>query len=433
MYNRNRTLALIVAWVAMALVPTAVFAQATGRWTPKSGKFFFKDGDRIVVMGDSITEQHLYSNYLEMWTVTRFPAWNLTFRNVGIGGDRSVGGNSRFKRDVLAHKATALTVDFGMNDGGYQKFNPTLYDAYMKGLQGIADQAKQAGIRVAFITPQPIERREPGKQLEAYNRTLEKFSAGVQEMADRNGGVFVDQFHPYLAVMDKARQTDPKIIVTGGDAVHPGPPGQSLMAASILSGLSFPATVSDVNITLKRRKLVYNVNNCTVTKLTTTPEGGISFERQDQALPYFPSEAKSILKWAPTLLTDMNQYKLRVSGLRAGSYEVRLGGRKIANHSAEELARGVNLAEAALASGPIADQVKDVWQKVVDKNRYFHDRIFRGVLLASGKSFKIQADRDAAYEERMQKMPELDAAVREALKMQPYTVEIVRVPDKGQG
>src|SRR5438128_4680712 len=103
-------------------------------------EFFFRDGDLVVVMGDSITEQHLYSNYVEMWSVSRFPKWKLTFRNVGIGGDRSTGGNNRFKRDVLAHNATALTVDFGMNDGGYKPFNEQSFQVYMKGLQGIADQ-----------------------------------------------------------------------------------------------------------------------------------------------------------------------------------------------------------------------------------------------------------------------------------------------------
>jgi GDSL-like Lipase/Acylhydrolase family len=87
-----------------------------------AGEFFFRDGDVVVMIGDSITEQHLYSNYVEMWTVTRFPAWQLTFRNVGIDGDRSTGGNSRFKRDVLAYKPTAMTVDFGMNDGNYKPF-----------------------------------------------------------------------------------------------------------------------------------------------------------------------------------------------------------------------------------------------------------------------------------------------------------------------
>src|SRR6516165_3114018 len=84
--------------------------------------FFLKKGDVVVVMGDSITEQRLYSNYLEIWSQTRFPAYNLVFRNVGIGGDRSVGGNARFKRDVLPFKPSVLTVDFGMNDGSYTKF-----------------------------------------------------------------------------------------------------------------------------------------------------------------------------------------------------------------------------------------------------------------------------------------------------------------------
>src|SRR5437773_6336877 len=125
----------------MRLVRWCVVAAALC-WAAPVGAadFFFKDGDVIVMIGDSITEQHLYSNYVEMWTVTRFPAWNLTFRNVGIGGDRSTGGNGRFKRDVLAHQPTALTVDFGMNDGSYRPFDEPGFKTYMDGLQGIANQ-----------------------------------------------------------------------------------------------------------------------------------------------------------------------------------------------------------------------------------------------------------------------------------------------------
>ena len=145
-------------------------------------------------MGDSITEQRLYSNYLEIWSQTRFPAYNLVFRNVGIGGDRSVGGNARFKRDVLPLRPSVLTVDFGMNDGGYTTFQERNYKPYMEGLEGIADQAMAAGIRVAWITPQPTERREPGSQLAGYNQTLKKFSEGVGEIARKNDALFVDQF-----------------------------------------------------------------------------------------------------------------------------------------------------------------------------------------------------------------------------------------------
>src|SRR6202047_1976104 len=109
-----RSIVLGVAVLVVAVPPSS------------AEEFFFKDGDVVVMIGDSITEQHLYSNYVEMWTVTRFPAWKLTFRNTGIGGDRSPGGNGRFKRDVLRYNPTAMTVDFGMNDGGYGGFKDNL-------------------------------------------------------------------------------------------------------------------------------------------------------------------------------------------------------------------------------------------------------------------------------------------------------------------
>src|SRR5207253_9445538 len=108
----------------------------------------------------------------EMWAVTRFPSWNLTFRNVGIGGDVSPGGNKRFRRDVLRYQPTALTVDFGMNDGGYRAFDDGRVKTYMNGLQGISDQAEAAGVRVAWLTPQPLDTGDQGMTaLTAYNLT----------------------------------------------------------------------------------------------------------------------------------------------------------------------------------------------------------------------------------------------------------------------
>jgi lysophospholipase L1-like esterase len=250
MWMRRTTLVALVVLTAAGRLAADTPAGAGNK------PFFFKDGDTIVIMGDSITEQHLYSNYVEMWTVSRFPAWKLTFRNVGIGGDTANGGNSRFKRDVLRYKATAMTVDFGMNDGAYQPFNEARFQGYLGKLQGIADQARKAKVRVAWVTPQPTERREPGPQLAGYNDTLEKYSAGVKEIAQKNGGLFVDQFHPYLAVMDKARAQNPKAVVMGGDAVHPLQPGQSVMAAAILKGLHFPRLVAAVVIDAPAMKVL---------------------------------------------------------------------------------------------------------------------------------------------------------------------------------
>jgi lysophospholipase L1-like esterase len=401
-------------------------------------EFFFRDGDLIVVMGDSITEQHLYSNYVEMWTVSRYPGWKLAFRNVGIGGDRSTGGNERFKRDVVSSKPTAMTVDFGMNDGNYQPFSREAFQKYMKGLQGIADQAQAAQIRVAWITPSPVEKDENGPALQGYNETLEKFSAGVREIAEKNHGLFIDQFHPFIDIQEKARAADARnrIRGVGYDSVHPGPPGQALMAWAILKGMHFPSLVASVEIEAGSPEPSAKTQNCKVAHLQKKNDG-LAFEQHDSALPFFPDEATSILRWAP-IMDELNQYSLKVTGgLKSGHYEIRLGGKKVAEHSASELASGVNLATAALKTGPVADQVKRVWEAVQAKNRYYHDRIFRGVVLmpVNIPDFleiplspeEIESKRQAAVANRLKRMPQFDATIQKALAMQPHQVEIVAV------
>ncbi|HWB11744.1 MAG TPA: SGNH/GDSL hydrolase family protein [Pirellulales bacterium] len=424
MKHRSWIVVLSLLFFAVAAVWPA--AAASG------DDFFFHDGDRVVMVGDSITEQHLYSNYVEMWTVSRFPKWNVTFRNVGIGGDRSTGGNSRFKRDVLVHKPTAITVDFGMNDGNYRAFDETGFMTYMGGLQGMADQAKAASIRVAWLTPSPVEKAEDGPAIEGYNQTLEKYSEGVKKIAADNGGLFVDQFHPFVAAIDKARNASHDNRIGKGDAVHPGPPGQAVMAWAILKGLNFPRLVSRVEIDAGQPKVVAS-EKCRVSELAAE-NGGLTFERADEALPFFPIEAESINEWVP-VREELNQYGLKVTGLKPGKYELRLSGTKVADYTADELAGGVNLSKAVLAAGPIAEQVNSVWTAVKAKNSYYHDRVFRGIVLAfvSIPDFlnvklepaEIEARRQSAITERMTKLPELDEAIRQALAPRAHRVELV--------
>jgi hypothetical protein len=210
------------------------------------------------------------------------------------------------------------------------------------------------------------------------------------------------------------------------------------MAWAILKGLHFPRLVSSVEIALSEKKLPsFKVANCQIAKLAARqtdgePATAASFLRHDQALPFFPAEARDVLKWVH-ILDELNDYHLKVKGLKPGRYAVRLGGKRVADYTAAELAAGVNLAAPALTAGPVADQVKAVWKAVQSKTNYYHDQVFRGVLLAGPKSplFKgvpkgeIEAKRQAVYEERMRKMPALDAAIHQALAMRPHQVEIV--------
>ena len=402
-------------------------ASLAGRADAKD--FFFKDGDVIAIMGDSITEQHLYSNFVEMWTVSRFPAWKLEFHNVGIGGDRSTGGNSRFNRDVLPFKTTAMTVDFGMNDGGYAPFTARGFKTYVDGLQGIAKQAEAAGIRVAWVTPSPVEKTELGPASEGYNETLAKYSQGVQELATAHGAPFVDQFHPFVAAIDKVRADKPTNRISG-DTVHPGAPGQALMAWAILKGLNFPKLVSTAEIDALAGK-VAKADHCTIDGVAVQA-GGLKFQRQDQALPFFPAEAKNILQWEP-ILEELNEYGLKVTGLKAGEYDVLLDGVKVARHCDVELATGVNLAAAVLNAGPIAKQVNDAWKALVAKNQFHHDQIFNSFLRNAAfipdwlelKPEEIQSKREKAWQQRMAQYVEMQEALRQSLTPRPHSMEVV--------
>ncbi len=364
--------------------------------------FSIKDGDRVVFLGDSITEQRLYTTYIEAYALTRHPDWKLTFRNVGWGGDTawlrqrahppedklfaaeedaqqkmvedSVGRG--LSRDVLPLQPTFVTVKFGMNDHSYQAFRPDIFRAYARSQAEIAKVLAKGGTRVAFLTPQPIEDKRPDPDQDVKNQSLRKFSDGLKDVAAKNGAQFVDQFDPYLKVMMDERAKDPKAFIGGGDAVHPGPAGHTIMAWAVLKGLGAPALVShaEINATAKTS----SGEGCRVEHLTVA-DGRIGFDRLDDALPMpIDPRAEAALKLAP-ILDDLSRYELRVTGLPDGTYEITIDGEVAAKVGAEALAKGQNLSNA---TGPVTKQAREVLALVFHKNELFFNR-WRNVQLFS--------------------------------------------------
>jgi hypothetical protein len=202
----------------------------------------------------------------------------------------------------------------------------------------------------------------------------------------------------------------------GGDAVHFGPPGQAVMASAILKGLSFPTLVAAVEIDASGK--VGKSDNCTISDAAASG-GGVKFTQLDQALPFFPSEAAAILAWSP-ILEEMNQYTLKVTGLAEGKYDVQLGGKTVAQYTSSQLAAGVNLAEAALKSGPVADQVQAIWKAVKEKNQFNHDQIYRGLILSNrGDKAKIASLRGEVAKK--------DAEIQKLRVIAPHSVAVVPV------
>jgi lysophospholipase L1-like esterase len=413
-----------------------------------AGDFLIRNGDRVVFLGDSITEQRLYTTYIEAYALTRHPNWSLSFRNVGWGGDTSwlrqrfhpdekklfaadpaaqqsmvedaVGRG--LARDVLPLKPTLVTIKFGMNDHSYQPFREDIFKAYVRSQGELAKELTAAGARVVFLTPQPIEEKRADPDQDARNQSLRKFSDGLKEVAAKTHADFVDQFDPYMKIMLRERQSNTNATIGGGDAVHPGPIGHTIMAWAILKGMGASALVSRVEMDGAAKRAgpaegcqVYNVKFA---------NGAIDFDRMDQALPMpIDERAEPALKLAP-ILDDLARYELRITGLPQGSYEITIDGEAAAKASSEELGKGVNLANA---NGPITKQAREVLKLVFDKNNAFFHR-WRDVQLYTFPSWanspEVDAKRTAELTRMDKEIADFENQIEKARKPKSHHFEV---------
>jgi len=99
------------------LVWRPVPEPAGRRPQPLSPTCLLRRGDRIVLFGDSITEEEYYGRHLVRILSRAFPGSNLTVYNSGISLNRSIDGVARLDQDVLALAPDWAVLAFGVNDG----------------------------------------------------------------------------------------------------------------------------------------------------------------------------------------------------------------------------------------------------------------------------------------------------------------------------
>src|SRR5262249_47722521 len=144
--------------------------------------------------------------------------------------------------------------------------------------------AKKAGVRVALLSPNAVDRRNKtnGRQ---YLETQKEFYAPLKDLATKHGFLFVDQYGITRAAQEKMEMDDPmaKKAVPYYDGFPTSPPGGLLMAHAILTGLKAPAAVSDVVIDLKT--IDVKATGCRVEGVMGGGPNEVLFTRTDNALP----------------------------------------------------------------------------------------------------------------------------------------------------
>jgi lysophospholipase L1-like esterase len=314
-------------------------------------RFYLKPGDRVVFYGDSITDQRLYTTFVESYAVTRFPAINVGFVHSGWGGDRVSGGgggliDTRLSRDVYAFRPTVITIMLGMNDGRYRAFDTAIFDEYASGYRHIVSSIKEVlpGARMTLIEPSPYDDVTRPPTFEGgYNKVLIRYGQFVRELAAKESLDSADLNSYVVAALEKAMTLDatkaPDLIK---DRVHPGPGGHLLMAAALLKAWNAPAIVSSVEVEGTTATPV----NATVDGLSTS-KGTLTWTETENALP-MPLDLKdagvALALKSSDFVDTLDREVLRVSGLAAPSYRLTIDGEIIGEFTRMDLASGVNLA-----------------------------------------------------------------------------------------
>jgi lysophospholipase L1-like esterase len=331
---------------ALACVPGILSAQQ---------QFYLKSGDTVVFYGDSITERHIYTNFIEAYVFTRFPKLNVRFVNSGWGGDMVTGGDGgalqvRLQRDVIAYQPNVVTVLLGMNDGRYRKLTDRSFSDFKTGYEKLVGMLKTAlpNARLTLLEPSPYDdvTRTPGFS-GGYNDVLMRFGEFVRALGEREQAMVVDLNSAVVRPLEVAQAKDPSAALEFiPDRVHPGPAASLLMAEAILKSWHAPAIVTEIEIDAEKGVPTRTVGATVIA--VSRARNTLSWTQTDEALP-FPVDLQdsplSVAAYTSDFFPAIDDQPLKVRNLKPGDYTLKIDGQAIATYPADQFARGINLAQ----------------------------------------------------------------------------------------
>lgn len=347
---------LFFAVFSIAIVATA-FSSVAEEVAPRvPANLDLQDGDTMVFLGDSITHQCLYTQYVENFFHTRYPERRILFHNAGVSGDRAADALARFDDDVAAFQPKYVTVLLGMNDGSYEDYNPDTFAIYARGMNRILERIEEIGATAIVMAPTMFDQHQLRLQMSNpeyrfgtrdfannYNALLAYYGGWLREQANANALPFIDLWTPLndLTFKQRRHQADFTLVP---DAIHPGAAGHFVMAFSILSQL--PADkkgVDSISVTRSGKGVWKAAGSGEFSDLVADDTGTrVSFTHTATSLPWvIPAVAATTEeKWdvePPAALGytmtaaghKLSNERIKVFGLAPGKYQISIDGKAI--------------------------------------------------------------------------------------------------------
>lgn len=191
---------------------------------------------RPVGEGNGETLGRSYVSLVDALLGAVYPERGIRVVNQGVSGNTIRDLKARWKTDVLDLKPDWVTIMIGINDVWRHYDNPTRPemhvgpDEFEATLQGLAAISKPAVKEVVLLSPFFLE-PNPAETMRAH---VDRYSALVKKVADKNGLLFVDVQKAFVPLL-KANHP----AAYAGDRVHPNMAGHMVIAKAFLDSVGF--------------------------------------------------------------------------------------------------------------------------------------------------------------------------------------------------
>ncbi|MDF1752743.1 MAG: SGNH/GDSL hydrolase family protein [Verrucomicrobiales bacterium] len=222
----------------------------------------FKQGDRVVFIGDSNTYAAHYVNYIEAAMAVHRPDLELEILNVGLPSETASGlsepahpfprpcVHERLERVLQKTEPDVVIAAYGMNDGMYYPPSAERFTAYREGMTSLIKKVHDSGAKLILLTPPPFDPKPMAKKgvllpadaaefswkaiYEDYDSVLAEFSDWLTGLNDERVELVIDVRTPMVDYTTQKRRSDPDFVMSG-DGVHFDEEGHRIIADRLLS------------------------------------------------------------------------------------------------------------------------------------------------------------------------------------------------------